>query len=310
MRNQITLTTAAIVAAGTSTASENNGFFYDGFVEYSVIADSDDSEDYFDGSFDLGYRPSLENGDFPIGFTLGADFIEFEGDDLDAIYGSVDWHTSYGTFSIGLPRSVVDSGYITNQSLGNSELYEVQLSQFDGSVVNIFHFLSDMGDIDLGLRWDGEFSNTKIGISYHHIDFSGESADIWAIAARHNFGPVGGLTGLAAYGSYENASSGAASLDNFTVGIEGQYNNFGLGVKSSNNDFVDVSTYNAYASYDFMPELKATFDVFGIEGNSEQLYGLGVSYTFANGIYLDAGYIDASDSGFDGLYDLSLGWSF
>ena len=158
-----------------------------------------------------------------IGFSLGIDALNFNASGVSetAIYPAVTFALgNNGLLSVGVPRPVLSYGYIPKDTLAHSEGVRVLLESagIAPSFVSIAYLYGPAlfgDDVDMyGLRYDGEFGNTKIGASYHRVRAGGGGgdADVYSIAFQHQLGAISSVADTMVFGGVESIDTGTDTL--------------------------------------------------------------------------------------------------
>lgn len=292
----------AIAALMLSTASPalaldfGNGFYATGEVELEYVdASGINGETVTYGKFDIGYEQV--GGGF--GGFIGIDALAFDDEKETALYGALTYSGGFGKIQIGVPRPAVDD-YIGTPDLGGSVLFDLELSQLGGSILPILYLTSTL-DAPVGLRYDGSFGAAKVGLSYHSV----EEADVVDLGVNYQLGKV------LLRGGAEHISSGSESQTSYFVGAEGELGPVVAGVLFSDiNSIGTAQSTQVYATYSPIEALDLTATYLSLSGGSNlEVYGLAANYTFAQGVYVEAGYLDANAFGGE-IYSASLGVKF
>lgn len=304
--------TAMIAASGATAQSPDTspgGFYITGYGElsYFEISDSDDTIARTD--LDMGISPGATN--FPVGFSLGIDGFSGDGFDEYALYPAVTFGLGNGLISVGIPRSVFDKGYFPDRNFGGSSLLDLEFTLFTGSVLAAF-YLDGSGFDPYGVRYDGEFANTKFGASYHQADDGGGTIDFVALAFQHNLDAIGNFDEVMFFGGLEYVEVGSSNITIYELGAEVGVANLRAGVSLGQLDFggLLVDRASIYADYEIIDNLSVsgTYSSLSTTGSSSDFYSLGGEYRFANNGYVRANYTDG-DLG-DPLYEVTVGWRF
>jgi len=294
----------AIAALMLSTASPalaldfGNGFYATGDIELEYMDGSGfDGETIGYGSFDIGYEQA--GGGF--GAFVGVDAYTFDSNSESAFYGALTYSGSFGKFQVGAPRPALDD-YIETPDLGGSVLYDLELSILSGSYLPIIYLGSSSIDTPVGLRYDGSFGAAKVGVSYHNV----EEADIVDLGLSYQLGKVELRGGL------EHINAGSTNETSYFIGAEGEIGPVVAGVLYGNIGFAgNAEATQVYATYSPLEalDLTACYLALSSSGPTQDIYGLAANYTIYQGIYVEAGYLDAGGSS-DAIYNASLGLKF
>lgn len=317
-----TLATIGALSAASATAqSLPDNMYIDGNIELTYMSSAGLDETFSTGSIDFGLTPRRGTG-IGIGFSLGIDAIDFDAAGISEIvvYPAATFALgNTGLLSVGVPRSVLDKGYLAKDTMAYASTQEtiIQSVGIAPSLVSTLYLYGPnlIGD-DLnvyGLRYDGEFGNTKLGASYHRLSASGDHIDAYAIAFQHQFGAVGSLPDTQLFGGIERLSSSGTDVTTYTLGAEAHIDTLRVGLILMKNDgYTDISTTNLYADYNITDNFAVAGSVLHLAaaGFSEDIITIGTEYRFMNGGYVNASYSNKSPIGSDGLYEVSLGWRF
>lgn len=319
MKYPVSLALASALFAASSASAQSSGpfsgpsqFFIDGYVDLSYF-DASGGQDgtLFRSEVDLGFRPEGDG----LGFELGLDGYWLDSstvdDDNTAIYPAVTLNTAFGQFSAGIPRSVLDRGYAADTVFARSSLLDLQLNVFTDSFLGSAYLTSS--ETPYGLRYDGEFGATKIGLSYHQIDLGGGDIDNYALALRHEFDAISSFYDFALFGGFEHVTDATTDVTNYTIGAEGGADDWTVGLQLTDNELIgDSRIAEVYADYtinDFTIS-GSVLDVNPGFGPSISYYGVGAEYRFLQNAYVDASIVDSDATGFERTYEVSLGWRF
>ncbi len=323
MKNTVIgLCTIGILSASSATAqSLPDNMYFDGYVEITSLHTSGFDERIGRASLNFGLTPTRDNR-LAIGFSLGVDAINFSDANISetAVYPAVTFALgNTGLLSVGVPRPVLDYGYIPKDTLAHSAGMEVLLesagvSRSTTSLLYLYDSFFVGSDVDVyGLRYDGELGNTKIGASYHRIRVSGGDADAYSVAFQHRFGGFSSFADTIVFGGVESVDTGANRLTSYSLGAEASSDKLRTGLILSHSEFsFDVDTINLYAEYKISDRFSAAGSILNVDvgGSSSNIYGVGVEYQFLNGGYVNANYSDQDIFGSDAFYEVSLGWRF
>lgn len=272
-----------------------NGFSTTGEfeLEYSNRTDSlSDTLGY--AKFDIAYENASGFGGF-----VGVDaFNGFSQNEL-AGYGALSYSGSFGKIQIGAPRAAMDD-YIAVPEFGGSRAFDLTLGIATDSYVTNANLLGD-SETPLGLRYDGTFGDTKLGVSYHKVD----DVNVLGMGANYSFGQVTLRGGL------EHVETGGFKQTNYSLGAEGAVGPVTTGVLFTKyNAFaVDSRLAQLYAVYSPIDRLNLTGNVIMIDDTSFRSgYGLSAQYTLPQGAYVEAGIGDGAKLSRE--YNLSLGLKF
>ena len=171
---------------------------------------------------------------------------------------------------------------------------------FTDGLIDISYLTSD--ETPFGVRYDGDFGVVNVGASYHH--FSGDAdADVFGLGATY----TRDIWFASASIEHFDANSADGTLFHTEIGAKTDLYEAGIGLSNGNDGYFDDTALMAWASYNVMPQLALNANV--LDAGSTTVYGVSADYNFWNGAYAQLGYAD-SDNGFDGTWDVSLGWKF
>jgi len=269
---------SSFVADGASFSAD--GFYIYGFVELSYVGDNFSSERFLRGDLDLGFSPTAGISSFPIGFALGIDAFDFGGSGSEtALYPTVIVATNFGEFSAGVPRSVLDRGYLPENIFARSTYLDLELSLLRGSFVNYAYLLGD--EIPWGVRYDGEFGTTRVGFSYNRIDDPGSGVDAFGAAFRNELDAVSSFYEMAFFGGIEHFRDSSYSETSFTIGVEGGSDGLVGGLSYTNSNFFGgVDTVSTYVDFDVTDDFTLSGSVLNFSGSgpSDTIYGIAGEY--------------------------------
>jgi hypothetical protein len=293
-----------VICAGLATSaaaqSADGSFYTDGYAEFSFSDGAgNDSETVGVTETTLGYFD--EGSGF--GFELGVDAIIGDGNDQAAVYGAGTFQSSFGKLSLGAPRPVLDA-FLSNvpDVAGLQSLNFGTLGLTKRSFVSNAYLLGNE-DAPIGLRYDGTFGTTNIGVSYHRVD----DTDVFNIAGNYALGQTT-LTG-----AIEHVSESGADETRYFLGVESKFGQVTAGLLYSGNFvFSNDAAVEAYAKFKPLDQLELTASAlnYDLGTGSTTLYGLEADYTINQGIYVKAGVADDFESGSDTAYNLALGLRF
>lgn len=318
----ITLATIGALSAASVTAqSLPDNMYIDGNIELSYMNISDLDETFATARLDFGLNPNRGDG-IGIGFSLGIDAVEFAALHLSEIvaYPAVTFALGdTGLLSVGVPRSVLDKGYIAKDTMAHASTFETLTKRagINASLVSTLYLYSSsffVQDVNIyGLRYDGEFGNTKLGASYHQLDLDGDHADAYALAFQHQFGVVGSLPETMLFGGVERLRVSGNDITTYTLGAEAHIDKLRVGLTLVKSDFaLEFDTTTLYADYNISDNLSVagSFLHLGTTAFSEDIFTIGTEYKFLNGGYVNASYTSESVLTSGDLYEISLGWRF
>ena len=315
----ITTTSALSITSATAQSLPDN-MYIDGYIDISTSDIFGTSETLGRASLNFGLEPN-RGGGLGVGFSIGIDAVDFGGTPISeaAVYPAITFSLgNTGLLSVGVPRPVLNYGYIPQDTMAHSAAVKTFLdfSGVNDSITTML-YLYDPSPLNLyGLRYDGEFGNTKIGASYHKISDSSSpnDADVYSVAFQHRLGAIGRLGDTKLFGGVELFDDSGTKFTTYNFGIEANSDKLRTGLKLSKLDgFFGATTANLYADYKFTDNFSLAGSILHIDpdggGPNADVYGLGVEYQFLNGGYLNANY-SASDILPNDTFEVSLGWRF
>ncbi len=321
----LSIATASTFSATYVTAqSLPDNMYLDGYIEVSSTDFTGDRETLGRASLNFGLEPNRGAG-LGVGFSIGIDAFDLSGSGLSeaVVYPAVTFALgNTGLLSVGVPRPVMDYGYIPQDTMAHSSSMDLlfEVSGITNSITSRLYLygpvlLGDRPNL-YGLRYDGEFGNTKIGAAYHRMSLSGapNDADIYSIAFQHRLGPIGGLGETKLFGGAEVFNDGGSNLTTYAFGAEANSDKLRTGLILSKLDTtISVTKAKLYADYQFTDRFSLAGSVMHINpdggGANADSYGLGVEYQFLNGGYLNASYTSTDITSND-IFEVSLGWRF
>lgn len=267
-----------------------------GTLEMSYSSDSNDDLTLFYG--DVDGRFSLSGGGEGLGFDLG--LTTYQGNDTFhdlALYGALTYTTSYGKFSIGLPRNA-SSGLSRMPLIGGSRALGYAQQAYLGDLPQLGYLAAD--EEFYGLRYDGDYGALKAAVSVHHFCCSG--GDFADVAVKYDSGFFF-ANGSLQYYDPKNAPN--ATVLHGEAGAATDFYEAGLGLTSGDTILPDA--WQAWATYRPIDQVGVSATMLDAEGASA-LWGLSAKYGFAQGGYVQAGIADSKNT--DALWDVSLGFKF
>jgi hypothetical protein len=273
-----------------------DGYYTNGEFELEVFHSSGDSETLGYATADIGYQQP--GGGF--GAFVGFDAVSLSGTTESAIYGAISYSGGFGKLQFGAPRAALDD-YIDTPTVGGLRIFDLGFGGVTGSIVTLVYLLQD-SDVPVGLRYDGTFGDAKLGVSYHRI----EDADVLDLAVNYQLG-----TALLR-GGIEHVSDGGTSATAYHIGAESSFGPVTAGLMySDSEDFFSARILKGYATYSPIDKLNLTGSIWSFDqgGSNGTLYGVAADYTFAQGIYLEGGVADGTNST-DTIVNASLGLKF
>lgn len=301
------LLAALTVPSATIAQSLPEGFEISGYIEVSEF--SGDGPDESLGRLDVDIAQYNLFGNF--GVSLGVDAYHVNGNTRSELYPAITYSFGDHMISAGMTRSVLDGGYVPDRQILGSSLFDLQLPGLGTSYMKQALLTAGSGADNLGLRWDGRFGDTEVGVSYNNISSAGPgSVDVYAVAVRHDLSGLSSAGDLDVFAGYERLNTDGPSIDIWTLGVEGQINRFGYGVSLGDADGLFGGHVRGWLDYDITDRLQVSAEVLSLnDGPDTTVYSLGVAYNVWNGLVAEANYID-SDSGGDGTTEFTLRYEF
>ncbi|MCK4713040.1 MAG: hypothetical protein KAT26_09195 [Marinosulfonomonas sp.] len=304
---------ASLLAATSAFAQSSvigDRFYIIGYGELGHFDAGSFDDDLYRIDIDMGLAPPSGANGLGLGFSLGIDAFGSSGFDASALYPAVELGTGIGKFSFGVPRSVLDRGYLSEHKFANNSFVDVEIRTLEASVLGA-HYL-DSDDSVWGLRYDGSFGDTKVGASYHFIDSTGSDAEAFALAASHTFESAGSMADFMVYGGVEHLVAGSSDFTSYRIGVEGYWDRMTAGLSYTDQGASSsLSFTTVYVDYKAMDNLTLTGSLGRIEsGSGQNIYGLGVQYDFLKGAYAKASFVDTDSSGSDPFVEVMVGWKF
>jgi hypothetical protein len=280
--------------------SAQEGFYTNGYAELS----------YFNGSGTngqtLGYSEATIGYNTPSGFggEVGVDALITENDDESAIYGALTYQSSFGKLSFGVPRAAIDAYLGTVPTVAGAVPFKIgQIGNTKRSIITTSYLLTSNDEVPVGLRYDGTFGATNVGVSYHRYN----DADVYDLAANYQIGETT-LTG-----ALEHFNASGSTETRYFLGAETKFGQVSAGVLwSGNYVFTDDAALEAYAKFKPLDqlELSATALNTDVGSGASTIYGLAADYTFSKGAYVQAGVADTFESSSDTAVNVALGLRF
>ncbi|MCA8870191.1 MAG: hypothetical protein KDA67_16185 [Rhodobacteraceae bacterium] len=289
-------------------SSSASGFYINGYTDLSYGRfPTGGTRTLLIGEVDMGVRP--DGGG--LGFSLGIDGFTFTSSSGDmgrvALYPALTFDTDFGRFSAGVPRSVLDRGYVAPLDFVGSRQFRLQFLQISGSATAFVYLFNH--DQPVGIRYDASFGPTSIGASLHHIQ---SGVNVLAVAIRHEFQQIGSPYRFAAFAGFETGRStgaGATNKTNYIVGVEGGTERLNAGLNFRRYDVpAGAGATTAYVEY-IIRNVTLSAAVMGVNGGATQ-YGVGAEYRFNDNLHANLSITDNSAAGFNPMYELMVGWRF
>lgn len=323
-----TLAAIATLSAVSATAqSLPENMYIDGYIEishYHSTGNFSTSNDTFRrASINLGLIPTRNDG-LGIGFSLGVD--KRYSDDIirlgyAAIYPAVTFALGdSGLLSVGVPRPILDYGYIPTDTLAHASGLEETLNPwgFQRSPTARLYTYSRRKTTLYGLRYDGTFGNTKIGAAYHHTTTTKGEFDALSLAFQHKIDAPATMPQIMAFGGFEHRyyqyAGGHREDNTYILGLEASSNKLRAGVIATKNDGATLKRIvNLYADYKISDSFSVSASVLNNNFQSTEFvtdYSVGAEYKILNGGYVNASYTKRDGRRPDDLIDVSFGWRF
>ncbi len=318
----IFIATASALSITSATAqSLPDNMYIDGYIDISGSDISGSGHTLGRANLNFGLKPNRD-GRFGVGFSIGINAVDFSSTTISqaVAYPAITFTLgNTGLLSVGVPRPVLNHGYIPQDTLAHSAAVNIfldstqllpnslasQVYQYDSSRPNLY-----------GLRYDGEFGNTKIGVSYQRM--GDVEADIYSIAFQHQLGSIGRMGDTKLFGGIERLDFDTGLIINtYILGAEANTDKLRTGLKLSKRElhgFINVVSANLYTDYKITNSFSLVGSILYIDtdggGANADIYGLGMEYQFLNGGYLNASYSTGDLDSKKDVIEVSLGWRF
>lgn len=285
------------LAAPALALDIGGGFSLIGNLEYERLDSGSSGANIAFLDADLSYLHSSGFGGF-----IGVDSISVStGDTAEALYGALSYSGDFGRIEIGAPRSVIND-YVVTPEIGTADFLDFTLAQFSGPFLPFIFLTTD--ETAIGLRYDGTFGATSVGLSYHKVD----SASVISAAMSYGF-DNGKLMA-----SIEHLSDSGNSGTRFLIGGEYSFGQVTTGLLVSNDDGItDATAVKGYVVYSATDRLDLTASVLtaSVGGSDLTIYGLGATYDLSDDLYAEVGYVggDGVIGGGD-VFTLAVGVNF
>jgi hypothetical protein len=282
-----------------------NGFSLIGEVELEYLtSDGDDSSlGWIDVT--LGWR-SQGGGAVGFGFDLAVDSTQIfdSGDDITTYWGGLVVTTGVGEFTIGAPRPVLDTLFVTPK-VGGSSFFDFQLKTITGPLASTLIKLQDFDAY--GVSFMGGSGDLRYGAYYG--DLEGVDADILQLALSYQVGAT------LIQGGAEMVNTPSGDITTVLLGATHDFDRLSLGVALSNIDGdaagFDSETVQVFGDYQITDALVIGAQVLRVDGVTDgTLYGLTGEYGFAPGGYARLGVLDSDESNSDAIFDAAVGFRF
>ena len=293
--------TSGVVVAATllggavaKAADVQSGFYLYGNAQGGTFASSGEE---FSADLTLGFS-GADTGSMPFGAEVNLDYIALGGGDASAINYSLYYDSSFGRFSVGLPRAAVDD-YVGGISPFRSTTLSISYGQLFSSYSGYMALISPTSPFDYGLRFDGGTGDLEYGISYLYSSGFGEG--VTTAGARYTFA------------DYYTVAVGMetiplAPFPGLLASLQADYGNSGWTLGASRPVIGGGNTfYSASGFYDWN-NFRVRAGIVGGGGSGFDLYNVGIEYSF-----LDNGYVGVEAIGGGGglsEYAVYAGWNF
>lgn len=314
-----TASTFSVVSATAQSLPEN--MYLDGYIEVTSHHDIGLIKNLGRGSLNFGLSPTRDNG-IGVGFSLGIDANRadgFSGVDATTLYPAVTFALGdNGLLSVGVPRPVLNYGYLATDTMAHASRMEFLLEYLSivPSLAANSHQYTQVTHDFYGLRYDDVFGNTKVGASYHSLNFARGHYNIYSIAFQHQLGGFSNLQQTKVFGGFEKVSGKRSTVNTYSLGIETSSEKTRVGVMIYRVDsrFRNFTTANLYADYNVSDNFSVSASIFHVDDTGQSksdIFSVGAEYTFLNGGYLNTTYTDENfQSSGQGEFEISLGWRF
>ncbi|MCV2870019.1 hypothetical protein OEW28_15415 [Defluviimonas sp. WL0002] len=285
------LSIAAFSPVAAQAQSLPDGINLSGEVEIEGLSSSGDKETLYYGDLDA----SFDLGASGLGFDLGFLGVSDGSDSESAIFAALTYGTQHGKFSVGMPRNALRD-FTRMPDIGGVKYLSLATAPFtNGLVEDVILF----GDADqLGARYDGDYGNLKVAVSYHDFDdFDASATDIAASYESGIYFVTGGVEFL-------NGSGSDANIFHVEAGAQADYYSAGIGFTTSDDVLPDATM--AWASYSALPNTDLTVSLMDVDGTT--IYGLSGEWRFLNYSRVQLGVADSTDG--DAIWDASIGLRF
>lgn len=296
----------AALLAGAPVAAQGTGeiFHTDGFVEFTVLTNGDESSQTLTGNFTLG--ATFGGG---LGIALGVEASRINDMTAHRLYPVVSYTSDLGTFSIGTPRFVFDTLVDVPQPAGITALRFNELGVGVRSFPGIFASLYEDEPV-FGVRYDGSFDNLTVAAAYHQMELLFDDVDILSVGVSYDIGPFSLVAGVESLRDSHGTQSG------YQLGVIYDDGAWNAGLVYLDNALIeqDAEAGALWASYEVTEALTVTGSLRRLNGQdiaSHEVFGIDAEYTFGSGAYASIG-LGSAD--FEGLSEtgmaLSLGFRF
>lgn len=303
------------VVPTTGIAQSSSPFEITGWAALSYFEDPSNSESFYYTDLDIVVAPGAFLSSAALGFALGVEALGSSSGREHALYPTIFYDTSVGRFSAGIPRSVYDRGYLANELVSGSIRSDFELALlFSDSFVTV-GYLKFGVDNPLGLRWDHEFGNTKVGASYHVFNEPTDNRHVLGLAFRHEFEAISSFYQLAVFGGIERFWDSMDSRIQASLGVEAETERGSVGVQLSHSAFPsELENLRVFGSYNVTDSLSLRGEV-GLVAFTDSNDGFvsgQVRYDFNELFFVDATYVDFKNfpGQPDELWEVSIGVNF
>ena len=288
---------ALVSLAGPTFALDiGGGFSLTGKLEYEHMSSNGSDQSFGLLNADLSYESASGFGGF-----IGVQAIS-AGSSAEALYGALSYSGDFGKIQIGAPRGALND-YVSSPMIAGLDFFDLQAGMFSGSVLPVLFLES--GQSQIGVRYDGSFGAANVGLSYHDLD-GGQVIDA---AMTYSFGDTVVKAGT------ELVRDSGSTRNSVFIGAEHDFGQVTAGGIVGSSDFFGptLRTVKLYAVYSPTDRLDLTATVLNIDssGPNGTFYGIAANYDLTNGIFVEAGYMGSSGSGFGtDIAGLSVGVKF
>lgn len=281
-------TALALATAPASAGADFEPFVVEGFVEGGYSWDGPAPGAYFLGDVDLaaGFAGGFGAN---LGVTTAGNYDGTFGGNF-ALYPTLSYDYGTGMVSAGIPRSVLDRGYLPGEAVfGSAALIARVFNMVTGSVLQT-PYATDFGDpidmVPLGARWDGRFNTTKLGVSAHYL--VGDDMVALAAAGRHAFDAGDSFDEVALFGGAELITNGTTTIFSLRAGAEADFGRGTLGVLYGYSTTALDHTITAYGDYAITEAISVDGSLSYFSGGPTRLATLGAEYSFLTNGYANA----------------------
>ncbi len=173
---------AAISQPLQGSAFSYGGVNISGYADLSYFDDGIESGGFGRADLDIEFMPRNTANGVALGFSLGFDGAkQFDSGFINqgVFYPALVLGFGEHRISVGAPRSVANRGYYPETMFSNNARFDLVLGGLRDSMLS---YVSLIGDYHpYGIRYDGTFGQTKVGLSAHRIDESGITADSFCL---------------------------------------------------------------------------------------------------------------------------------